>query len=296
MTDMLHGAVDLHVHSYPDLTTRSVHDLQMAHRAREAGMAGFVLKSHYVPTAERATLVNLAVPGAGAMGAIVLNHFVGGLNPLAVEAFGRSDGTVVYLPTSDAINEAGLLDAWDTSKPLPPYLQVKKDLQDRGRLGEPISLTGSDGRLVPAVHDVLDVVLEFDLVLSTGHVSPVEAVTVVNEAADRGIERILITHPESPHIGATVEQQKHMASRGALLERCFAYLQTRADEQRLFDMVRETGVENNVFSSDLGMISREDPVEGLSQFAAMASSAGFSDAELHHLFVAGPRTVCGLDS
>lgn len=293
---LLRGAVDLHVHSYPDLTTRSIDDLRMGRLAREAGMAGFVLKSHYAPTAERATVVNLAIPEAGAMGAIVLNHFVGGLNALAVEAFGRSGGKVVYLPTQDAINEAGVLDEWDSSKPLPPYLQIKKDLQDRGRLREPIALMDADGALVPALHEVLDVVLEFDLVLSTGHVSPAEAVAVVREASSRGIDRILVTHPESPHIGATVGQQQEMAACGALLERCFAYLQTDADAERLFDTVRATGVENNVFSSDLGMISREDPVEGLARFAAMASSAGFSDEELHHLLVDGPRTVCGLDS
>ena len=60
MDDLLTGVLDLHVHSAPDLVPRCVSDLEMARRARQAGMAGFVIKSHHAPTADRATLVQLA--------------------------------------------------------------------------------------------------------------------------------------------------------------------------------------------------------------------------------------------
>ena len=52
-------------------------------------MQGFVLKSHYIQTGERAQVVTKAVPGIKAFGAITLNHSVGGLNPVAVELAGR---------------------------------------------------------------------------------------------------------------------------------------------------------------------------------------------------------------
>src|SRR5436309_2140268 len=86
---LVRGAYDLHVHINPDVIHRRIDDLALAHRFAELGLAGFVLKSHYVPTAERAAVVRGAVPGVNVLGSIVLNNAVGGLNPLAVEIAAR---------------------------------------------------------------------------------------------------------------------------------------------------------------------------------------------------------------
>ena len=61
--ELVRGAYDLHVHVEPDLAKRRIDDLSLARRFAELGLAGFVLKSHYVPTAERAAVVRAAVPG-----------------------------------------------------------------------------------------------------------------------------------------------------------------------------------------------------------------------------------------
>ena len=51
--ELLRGAIDLHVHGYPeislDVRTR-VEDFEIASLAQESGMGGFVLKSHVWPT------------------------------------------------------------------------------------------------------------------------------------------------------------------------------------------------------------------------------------------------------
>src|SRR5450759_2014462 len=81
----LQGAYDLQVHVAPDVIERRVDDLDLAKEFLERGLKGFVLKSHYFPTAERAKVVTKAVPGLAAYGAIRLNNSVGGLNPVALE-------------------------------------------------------------------------------------------------------------------------------------------------------------------------------------------------------------------
>ena len=58
MDSLIKGAYDLHVHSAPDILPRLMDDLDMIGRIRESGMAGYVIKSHYFCTAERATLIN----------------------------------------------------------------------------------------------------------------------------------------------------------------------------------------------------------------------------------------------
>src|SRR5207344_1131137 len=84
---LVRGAYDLHVHVAPDVMRRRVTDVQLARRCWDAGLAGFVLKSHYVPTAERAAVVNEALGGeVRVLGALALNASVGGLNPLVPPA------------------------------------------------------------------------------------------------------------------------------------------------------------------------------------------------------------------
>jgi hypothetical protein len=88
--NLVRGAYDLYVHVAPDVMRRRVTDVQLARRCGDAGLAGFVLKSHYVPTAERAAVVNEALGGeVRVLGALALNASVGGLNPLAVEIAAR---------------------------------------------------------------------------------------------------------------------------------------------------------------------------------------------------------------
>lgn len=285
------GAIDLHVHSFPDLMPRSINDLTMAALVRDAGMRGFVLKSHYAPTADRAWLTQQVVPEVDVFGAVVLNHFVGGMNPLAVEALARAGGRVVYLPTSDAMNEADVLDTWDVDRPLPPYLQIKAQLVERGRLPPAIPMIDQSGAVTGQCREVLEVVADYDLVLATGHVAPHETLAVIEAAHAQGVSRILVTHPESPHIGATIEQQREMVDYGAVLERCYAYLVDEPSQQAAFEAIRATGTDNNVLSSDLGMVAREDPVTGLGDFAQKALLAGFSATEIRQMICRGPARL-----
>ena len=107
----LEGAYDLQIHVGPDVIGRRIDDIDCAREFLAHGMRGFVLKSHYVQTGERAQVVTKAVPGISAYGAVTLNHSVGGLNPVAVEIAGRSGCKIVWMPTVDAANEtAGRLD------------------------------------------------------------------------------------------------------------------------------------------------------------------------------------------
>lgn len=103
--EVVAGAYDTHVHIGPDVMRRRVTDIELARRFDEVGLAGFVLKSHYVPTAERAEVVRAAVPGASALGAITLNASVGGMNPVAVEIAARGGAQVVWFPTVDSANQ-----------------------------------------------------------------------------------------------------------------------------------------------------------------------------------------------
>ena len=61
--ELLRGAYDTHMHISPDVVERKIDDISLARNFAELGMDGFVLKSHYGSTAERAAVVRAAVPG-----------------------------------------------------------------------------------------------------------------------------------------------------------------------------------------------------------------------------------------
>src|SRR6476660_2649703 len=144
--DALQGAYDLQVHVAPDVIERRIDDLDLAKEFLAHGLKGFVLKSHYFPTAERAKVVTKAVPGIRAYGAITLNHSVGGLNPVALELAGRTGCKIVWMPTVDAQNEtAGRLDGG--SEKLPFWAKIQRELAAEGISPPPLSVIDGSGEL-----------------------------------------------------------------------------------------------------------------------------------------------------
>src|SRR6266481_4904654 len=81
----LTGAIDIHAHSDPDGTPRSIDAIDLAKLAKSRGMRAIVLKNHYEPTASLAYIVRKEVPGIEVFGGISLDLTVGGVNPAAVE-------------------------------------------------------------------------------------------------------------------------------------------------------------------------------------------------------------------
>ena len=104
----LAGAIDIHVHSAPDNTPRSVDAIDAAKLARARGMRAIVLKNHYDPTGGLADIVRKEVPGIEVFGGIDLNLTVGGMNPAAVEHMTQVSGgwgRLVWMSTFDAENQ-----------------------------------------------------------------------------------------------------------------------------------------------------------------------------------------------
>src|SRR5487761_1191488 len=144
--EAIHGGYDLQVHVAPDVIPRRIDDLDLAKEFLAHGLKGFVLKSHYFPTAERAKVVTKAVPDIAAYGAITLNHSVGGLNPVALELAGRSGCKIVWFPTVDAANEtAGRLDGPNAK--LPFWAKTQRELAATGIAPPPITVLGSGGKI-----------------------------------------------------------------------------------------------------------------------------------------------------
>src|SRR5207248_8850796 len=135
------GLMDTHIHAAPDVFGRSMDDEEMAILYKERGLEGLVLKNHVATTADRAWFARKHVEGLKVFGGIVLNSAVGGINPDAVNWMWRMQGgygRVVWFPTFDADN----------------HVKHFKDAP------EGIKVLGADGKVLPAVQDVLKIAAE----------------------------------------------------------------------------------------------------------------------------------------
>ncbi len=282
--ELVRGAYDLHVHVEPDLATRRIDDLALARRFAELGLAGFVLKSHYVPTAERAAVVRAATPGVDVLGAITLNAGVGGLNPQAVEIAARGGARIVWLPTVDSENEA----SEDGPKPVkqPVWRVIQEEFEAVGVASGPVVLTTA------GVAQVLKVVARHQLVLATGHLGRAEIHEVVDAAFGAGVAQVVVTHPDYPTQGVPLAEQQELAARGALLERCFAPIHSgKVSWEQTFDAIRATGVEHNVLSTDLGQVANPPVEDGLALMADRLVEAGFSEQDVRTMAVDNTRAL-----
>jgi hypothetical protein len=290
---LLRGAYDTHIHVGPDVIPRIVDDLTLARRFQALGLAGFVLKSHYTSTAERASVVSAAVPEVRVLGAIALNRAVGGMNPLAVELAAREGARTVWFPTVDAVNESHEREAPPGAK-VPVWVKLQLELREQGIEIEPVPVVDAGGAVLPQTRTVLATIARHQLVLATGHLGRDEIFAVVDAALQEGVREIVITHPEFPSQNLSVEDQLALAGRGALLERCFTTPHTgKIEWERWIENIRATGAANSVLSTDLGQVFNPPVEDGMALMVDRLLAAGFDEQQVHVMAVTNTRRVAG---
>jgi len=230
--------------------------------------------------------VRRAVPGVDALGSITLNAGVGGLNAQAVEIAARSGARIVWLPTVDSENEAS------EDGPRPAKQPIWRTIQDEfvaaGVASEPVRLA-ADG-----LAKVLEVVARHGLTLATGHLGRAEIHTVVEAAVAAGVSHVIVTHPDYPTQGVPADEQRELAGRGAVLERCFAPIHSgKVSWEQTFEAIRATGPESNVLSTDLGQPQNPPVEDGLALMADRLLEAGFDDDDIRTMAVVNTRRLAG---
>jgi len=274
LPDFLEGAVDLHVHSAPDVDVRRFNDIELAREAARAGMSAILIKSHQNSTVERAWLVSQWVPEVRVFGGLVLNETVGGLNPAAVRLAVKMGAKQVWMPTRSARNH-------------------------RRYEGLPggISVVDEHGRLLRVAEEILQILAGSGCILGTGHLSQAETFALTDRACALGGVRVLVTHPEWGPTFHSVEQQKALAAQGnVMFERCFVSTTHRCGFvpfETIERAIMDTGVENTVLSTDLGQPDTPPPVEGLRRYAERLRSTGFSVDDLRQMMQASPARLLG---
>ena len=271
---LLKGVIDIHIHTMPDVRKRRFTDIELAKDAARVGARAIVIKSHLVSTMDRAYIAEQVVPGIRVFGGITLNPPVGGLNPVAVDIAAKMGAKIVWLPTSYSAHEKRMA----------------------GAAGGVECVL--DGKPVAALTEVLKVVAEHQLVLSTGHFSGKEIRVIVEEARKLGVEKVLVSHPEWTTMDISLEDQKGLADCGVMFERCYARKETDGyskNFKRNLEAIEKIGYQSTIISTDGGQM--ENPVwsEALSEYIAYLLDAGLSQEIVDKMTKEYPAQLLGLE-
>jgi hypothetical protein len=280
----IEGAVDLHCHPFPDLFPRLADDFDIVRAARDAGMKAIVLKCHHESTVSRAYLVQRVVPGIRVYGGIVLNYYVGGLNPAAVEASLRLGGKEVWMPTIDAGYHAqihGGTGGYDSQ-------------QGGRRSPEGIWVEDKDGRLRPELKEILELVARHGAILGTAHLAPREIVALVKEARSVGVEKIVVTHPYFRVPNFDLETLEEVARLGAMPE--FGYCTVSpawhyAAVEKLVRSIERIGASRCLLVSDTGQRHNPLPSEALRIFAQTVFEKGVAQEAVTRMISDNPLNL-----
>jgi Family of unknown function (DUF6282) len=269
----LEGAVDLHVHFAPSFFERWGDGLDLARACEQARMAGVLLKAHEGSTVAAAAVLDRLFPTLRVFGGVVLNRYVGGINPAAVEAALRLGGRCVWFPTMDADAHAR---AFGSTGAYP---------SQRGGIESPhgIRLLDDDGEVVAEAREVLALAAEHDALVATGHLDGSEVAALLPAAREAGSRRFLFQHPFFTVPGVSVEELEPFVEHGAVVELTYLNVsptwRTSTVEQAA-EALSRFGGDAVVVSSDAGQAHNPAPPEALRSFAQALREHGVAEAEL----------------
>jgi len=246
----LEGFIDTHIHTSPDIKPRILNDIEAAYGAKQEKMGAIVIKSHVESTAGRAQIAE-KISGFKVIGGICLNLSVGGLNPDAVKVTAELGGKIVWFPTISASD---------------------------------ISITYEN------IENILNIIAEKELVLATGHLKPEDIFLLLDYAKSLKIKKIIINHPLTGVVGATVDEQREM-SKYAYLEHCFVACMEKHDNldpNVIADAIKEIGHKRCIMATDFGQAHNPVPVEGMKMFINSMIKCGIKENQMKKMCVQNP--------
>ncbi|MBE6004993.1 MAG: hypothetical protein E7232_13115 [Lachnospiraceae bacterium] len=281
----LKGICDMHVHTNPDLRLRAYSDLQLADAAVRVGARAIVIKSHLGFTVNRAAIVNDYVrkvygenTGFTMYGGVVMNKVIGGVNPEAVEKGLKLGAKEIWLPTQSA----------------------KRHLEKMGQNPlDGIELV-RDGKVIPELKDVFNLIRDYDVALGTAHISPVEAFVIVEAARDAGVKKIIITHPEWWVCDYSIDDQIRLVKDyDVILERCYAQNMGKGKPYHLnlkenAELIKEVGYEHVMVDTDGGQTENPDWETEMYEYMHYLLEYGIPIEHIYHMTKTIPYWLLGI--
>ena len=282
----LTGAWDVHVHAGPCLFPRWGDAWDLVSACTRAGMRGVLLKSHHGSTVESAHLISRQAADLIVHGGVTLNGFVGGLNPMAVEAALALGGKAVWLPTIHARHHeerCGCLGGFG----------FQGSATSRVPAAGYTVLDG--GKLRPEVQDILDLLHDRPVALGTGHIAADEIAALAATITERGLRvRLLVNHVcfTVPALG--IDQLRALAGDQVWFETAYlsiSPLVRASTAEAVARLILAVPDARWIMASDSGQTANPPAPEALRAFAAALLEREVNEERLRRMLVDEPAAL-----
>lgn len=287
---ILAGSVDLHCHSGPAVMPRILDHHDQMLEAAEARFKAVVFKDHFYLGTPVAMILEKLLPDTGVrlFSGIVLNNAMGGINPHAVHHTILLGGKIIWMPTFSAANHIEKLAT--AAKGFPKVAGTPDAV--------PLSVLDANGVVTDETKQVLDIIAAGDVILAGGHLGVDEQIPMFEEARARGVKKMIVNHPTYV-IGCQDSHITQLVGMGVKMEHSICqFIPGRGkkhDAGYALHLINLAGVENTIFSSDLGLQGSAMPVDGYRVLVGDLRKLGVSVADIQTMFGKNGAKLLGLD-
>lgn len=289
---LMQGAIDLHCHSGPSVMPRYCDHHEVMHEASEAGMRALLIKDHYYSATPVTEMLNKHFKHLKVelLSGVPLNNQSGGLNIYAVEHGIALGAKLVWMPTFSSSNHIAH-HKQDANFKFPKS-------EKRMMAPTPLSIIGADGKLVPEVGPILDMIAENDIVLSSGHLHISEIWPLFEEARKRGVKRLLTNHP-TYIIDADLSDIRRLADMGVYIEHSMCMFAEDSkfkfyDPDTLRGLIEAGTVARTILGSDLGQAGNPKIADGFRNVMEICLDLGYSEADVRKMTSTNAADLMGL--
>lgn len=283
--DLMKGAIDHHIHSYPDFVWRGQDMIEVAVEAAKSGMRAIAFKDHYNLTAGNAYLTQRHIEhlvktgvldeGVEVYGGIGLNF---GMNPDTVKiALKYPNMKMIWFPT---FHSAGYF-------------------RSAGKNEKGIAMVGKNGGVLPEVTEIMQMAAESRVGIGLGHTDFHELLPLCAKAKEIGA-RVVLDHPLLELNKLTLDEMRQCADLGAYVGTyCQPMIpslyQPVADPFETVETIKAIGAERCIIGSDFGQVLHINTVDGIKVFVRALLAFGISKEEINIMLKRNPARLMYLE-
>ncbi len=284
--ELLQGAIDCHIHAYPDFVHRSQDMIGIAIEASKAGMRALAFKDHWNISCNAAYLAQRHIDYLVEKGE--LQHRVAiyggagtchGMRPDYIRvALQYPNFKMIWFPTFTSLG------FW------------------RGA-GQPekggVRLVAENGEVLPEVTEILKMAVEKKVGIGFGHTDFKELLPLAKKAKELGV-RATLDHPLLELNKLLIDEMKELAALGVYVGTyCQPMIpslyQPVADPMETIRTIKAIGPERCIIGSDFGQVLHMDAIDGMRVFIRALLGFGITPQQIKVMLKDNPAKLMWLD-
>ena len=284
--ELLQGAIDCHIHAYPDFVHRSQNMIEIAIEASKCGMRAVAFKDHWNVSATAAYLTQKHIDSLVERGELTnrVEIYGGagtchGMRPEYIRvALQYPNFKMIWFPTFTSLG------FW------------------RGA-GQPekggVRLVADNGEVLPEVVEIMKMAAEKKVGVGFGHTDFKELLPLAKKAKEIGL-RATLDHPLLELNKLLLDEMKELADLGVYVGTyCQPMIpslyQPVADPMETIRTIKAIGPEHCIIGSDFGQVLHMDAIDGMRVFIRALLGFGITPQQIKVMLKDNPAKLMWLD-